>query len=242
MPVPGRRLAGKVAVVTGAGRGIGLALSEALTAEGCAVVLAGRRMPALHKAASVVTKRGVMAMPVRCDVRDHRSVRSLFQAVRRRFGRLDILINNAGVAHAVAPVEEISPQKWDDVIGTNLTGMFLCTREAVPLMARGGIIVNNLSTAARRPFAKFTAYVASKYGGRGFSNALREELRPRGIRVLGLIPGAVDTDIWEQFWPNAPRSRMIAAEDVARLVLETLVLPANTTVEELFVGPTAGAL
>lgn len=199
-------------------------------------------MPSLHKAASMLVKRGAVAMPVRCDVRDHRSVRSLLQAVRRRFGRLDILFNNAGVAHPVAHVEDIPPQKWDDVIGTNLTGMFLCTREAVPLMRRGGVIVNNLSTAARKPFPKFTAYVASKFGGRGFTNALREELRPRGIRVLGLIPGAVDTDIWEQFWPNAPRSRMIAPQHVARLVLETLVLPANTTVEELFVGPTAGAL
>jgi NAD(P)-dependent dehydrogenase (short-subunit alcohol dehydrogenase family) len=229
-------------VVTGAGRGIGRAISEALAAEGCAVVLAGRRLPALHKVASGLAKRGALAVPVRCDVRDHRSVRGLFQAVRRRFGRLDILINNAGVAHPVAVVEELPPQKWDDVIATNLTGTFLCTREAVPLMRRGGVIVNNLSTASRRPFPKFTGYVASKFGGRGFTNALREELRPRGIRVLGLIPGAVDTDIWEQFWPNAPRDRMIAAGDVARVVLEALVLPANTTVEELFIGPTAGPL
>jgi NAD(P)-dependent dehydrogenase (short-subunit alcohol dehydrogenase family) len=131
---------------------------------------------------------------------------------------------------------------WKDVIDTNLTGTFLVTQAALPLMRAGGTIVNNLSVAAVQPFAGMSAYNASKFGALGFTHALREDLRKRGIRVLALLPGATDTEIWSQFWPGAPREKMISAETVAQAVLHAVSAPANTAIEEIRIGPSAGVL
>src|SRR5262249_35990877 len=150
--------------------------------------------------------------------------------------------NNAGVAHALAPVEQISIADWKRVIDTNLTGMFLCTRAALPLMGSGGTIVNKLSVAAGQPFEGMAAYNASKDGALGFTNVLREELRKRGIRVLALLPGPTDTEIWNQFWPNAPREQMVSPATVAEAVLHVVTLPAGTTIEEIRLRPTIGSL
>jgi NAD(P)-dependent dehydrogenase (short-subunit alcohol dehydrogenase family) len=231
-----------VAVVTGGSRGIGLAVAEALAAEGCAVVLAGRDARALRGAARKVARHGVEALAQLCDVCNPRSVAGLFAETRRRFRRLDILINNAGIAHPLCAVEKLPLRAWRVVLDTNLTGMFLCAKSAIPLMRRGGVIVNNLSVSAKQVFPGFAAYTASKHGALGLTRALREELRKRGIRVIGLLPGATATDIWEQFWPKAPRSRMIAPADVAAMVVQAIILPEEATVEELVIAPTRGAL
>jgi short-subunit dehydrogenase len=109
-------------------------------------------------------------------------------------------------------------------------------------MKRGGTIVNNLSVAANRVFAGSAAYNASKHGALGLTNTLREELRPRGIRVIGLLPGATDTDIWKTLWPKAPRRKMMSAETVAQAVVQAILLPANATVEKIEIRPSAGTL
>ena len=167
---------------------------------------------------------------------------SLFAVVRRRLKHLDILINNAGISHAIANTEKLPLQAWQDVIATNLTGMFLCTRAALPLMSSGGTIVNNLSIAATTVFAGQAAYCAAKHGALGFTRTLREEVRGRGIRVIALMAGATDTEIWNQFWPDAPRSRMLRPEAIAEAVLSALLQPAGSTVEEITIMPTSGAL
>jgi NAD(P)-dependent dehydrogenase (short-subunit alcohol dehydrogenase family) len=136
------------------------------------------------------------------------------------------------------PVEELSLEDWRRNLDTNLTGMFLCTRAALPLMHSGGAIINNLSVAARTVFAGEAAYCASKFGALGFTNTLREELRPRGIRVIALIAGATDTDIWNQFMPDAPRDKMLRPEAVASAVVDALTLPENARMEELVITPT----
>ena len=166
----------------------------------------------------------------------------MFTAVRRQVPRLDILINNAGIAHASRPARELSTDDWNDVISTNLTGMFLVTQAALPLMKRGAVIVNNLSIAAKRVFAGSSAYNASKHGALGFTNTLREELREQGIRVIALLPGATNTGIWETLWPDAPREKMISPDTVARALVDALKLPSDSTVEELIIMPTAGTL
>jgi len=125
---------------------------------------------------------------------------------------------------------------------TNLTGMFLVTQAALAIMKRGGVIVNNLSIAATRVFAGSAAYNASKHGALGFTNTVREELRSKGIRVIGLLPGATDTDIWKTFWPNAPRRKMMSPTTVAQAVTNAILLPANATVETLEILPTSGTL
>lgn len=231
-------LDGKIALVTGASRGIGAAIAATLVGQGCEVIASARTLASL--AASRRELPGVIAHA--CDVRDRRSVAALFAAVRDQFGRLDILINNAGIAHPLAHVDQLDPQLWYEVIATNLTGMFLVTQAALPLMPAGSTIVNNLSVAARGVFAGESAYCASKHGALGFTNTLREELRPKRIRVIALMPGPTSTDIWNQFWPEAPREKMMSPETVAQAVLNALLLPSNSTVEEIVLSPTAGTL
>jgi NAD(P)-dependent dehydrogenase (short-subunit alcohol dehydrogenase family) len=229
------RLAGKIAVVTGASRGIGLAIARALAAEGCQLALTARHAEALN---SVAGDLSAFAKP--CDVRNESSVEAFFAAVRERFGRLDVLVNNAGVAHALQNVEQLPLAIWREVIDTNLTGTFLCTRAALPLMNRGGFIINNLSIAAHSGFPGFSAYDASKRGALGFTNTLREELRPRGIRVLALVPGATATDIWDQFMPEAKRATMLLPESVAAMVVQAVALPEDTVIEEIRMLPISG--
>ncbi len=239
-PKDGGLMRGRVAVVTGASRGIGLAIARALAAAGSSLVLAARS--SLAEVSDVVSARGAAFLAQECDVTQEEDVAALFTALKERFGRVDILVNNAGVSHPVRSVEELSLADWRRNLDTNLTGMFLCTRAALPLMRPGGAIVNNLSMAARTVFAGQSAYCASKFGALGFTNTLREELRPRGIRVLALLAGATDTDIWNQFMPDAPRDKMLRPETVAAAVVQALALPESASMEELVLMPAAGKL
>jgi NAD(P)-dependent dehydrogenase (short-subunit alcohol dehydrogenase family) len=175
-------------------------------------------------------------------VRDPHSVDDLFRAIRRQFRRVDIVINNAGIAHANLAVDKLPYPVWKDVLATNLDGTFLIAQAALTMLPRGGTIVNNLSIAATRVFAGSAAYNASKHAALGLTNTLREELRPKGIRVIGLMPGATDTDIWKTLWPGAPRKKMISPQAVASVVVEAITLPANATVETLEILPTVGTL
>ena len=234
-----KALRGKIALITGASRGIGFAIAKALADKGCDLVLSARNESALKKASRELNSVRVLAQA--CDVTDERSVDSLFKAVRNEFGRMDFLINNAGTSHATADVDRFNPKVWQDVIATNLTGMFLCTRAALPLMSEPAAIVNNLSVAANRVFAGQSAYCASKHGAFGFTNTLREEVRSRGIRVIALLVGATDTEIWDQFMPGAPRAGMLRSETIARAVVHALLLPAEATVEEVIIRPTRNA-
>jgi NAD(P)-dependent dehydrogenase (short-subunit alcohol dehydrogenase family) len=236
------KLKGRVALISGATRGIGLAIARALAAEGCDLVLTGRDKSALTPIGRDLRSTKIQTVVHACDVRDPNSVNALFQAVRGQFKRLDILINNAGIAHKNLPVERLPYPAWKDVIETNLDGMFLVTQGALAIMKRGGTIVNNLSIAATRVFAGAAAYNTSKHGALGLTNTLREELRPKGIRVIGLLPGATDTDIWKTLWPEAPRSKMMSPATVAQAVVNAILLPPDATVENLEILPTAGTL
>ena len=246
--IPAPRLAGKVAVVTGGSRGIGFAVARALLREGCSVVITGRDETALSQAAAKIaasisaSRKRPEVLSRHCEVQHPESVAGLFSAVKQHFGKIDLLVNNAGVAQPTVPVERTSLELWHEVIDTNLTGLFLCTRAALPLMSRGGTIVNNLSIAAKTVFPNFAAYNASKHGALGFTLSLREELIPRGIRVVALMPGATDTDIWQQFWPDAPRERMIDVESVAQAVVYAALLPPTANLSELVLTPTGGSL
>ncbi len=236
-----RPLLGKIAVITGASRGIGLALAQALAASGCSLALCSRNTRFVPDK-QIAEQNQVPVLVGECDVKDSRSVREFFRAVAERYTTIDFLINNAGTAHPSTNIDTLPEDDWQDVIATNLTGMFLCTQAALPLMNRGGAIVNNLSVAATRSFAGQAGYIASKHGAKGLTDTLREELRPRGIRVISLLPGATDTDIWNIFWPQAPRNRMLSPDTIAQAVVSALSLPVDCTVEELVVGPTTGAL
>jgi NAD(P)-dependent dehydrogenase (short-subunit alcohol dehydrogenase family) len=235
-------LHGQVALITGASRGIGLAIAHALAREGCDLILTARKLAPLEKLGRELMRQGIRVLAKVCDVRDPESVKALAASVRKQFSRVDILVNNAGVGHPSLPVAKLPYDAWKTVVDTNLTGTFLVTREILPLMRRGSTIVTNLSIAATRVFAGSSAYNAAKHGALGFTNTLREELRPAGIRVIALLPGATNTEIWNTLWPKAPRKKMMSPETVAQALLSALLLPENSTVEELTIMPTSGTL
>jgi len=240
-------LAGRLALITGANRGIGLAIAQALARAGCNLVITGRDERTLAKARDDLEKLQppklhLHVLAQSCDVRSPDSVDYLFALVRGIRQPLDILINNAGIAHPNLSVGELPYPTWMEVIDTNLSGLFLVTQAALAVMERGSTIVNNLSIAAERVFPGSAAYNASKHGALGFTDTLREELRSKGIRVIALMPGATDTALWNTLWPKAPRRKMISAETVARTVVSALLLPENTTVEKVVVMPSTGAL
>ena len=236
------RLTGRVALITGASRGIGLAIARALAKEGCNLILTARDESKFNQLSRELSRQKIRVLTQSCDVRDPYSVDDLFRTVRGEFRSLDILINNAGIAHPNLPVENLPYPVWKDVFATNVDGTFLVTQAALGLMKRGSTIVNNLSIAATRVFAGSSAYNASKHAALGLTNTLREELRPRGIRVIGLLPGATNTDIWKTLWPQAPRKKMMSPDTVAKAVVGAILLPSNATVENLEILPTVGTL
>lgn len=230
----------KLAVITGGSRGIGLALARTFAKASYRVIISGRNVASLQAAADSLKATNVETLAF--DITDPAAIEKAFQQIKQRHATIDVLINNAGVAHALKPADQLSLETWKKVIDTNLTGTFLVTRAALPLMRAGGTIVNNLSVAAVQPFAGMSAYNASKFGAMGFTQALREDLRKRGIRVVALMPGATDTDIWQQFWPDAPRAKMVSPETVAEAVLHAVSAPANASIDEIRVLPAAGVL
>jgi NAD(P)-dependent dehydrogenase (short-subunit alcohol dehydrogenase family) len=242
MPKTTQRLKRRTALITGASRGIGLAIARKFAQQGCNLIITGRDEKSLQKVSRELLRLKIRVLAVRCDVRDPHSVDTLFRSIRREFPRLDILVNNAGISHSNLRIDKLPFPVWKDVFQTNMDGMFLVTQAALALMENGASIVNNLSIAATRVFAGSAAYNASKHAARGFSNTLREELRPRGIRVIGLEAGATDTEIWKTLWPQAPRLKMMSPEAVAEAVLSAVLLPANATMETIEILPSVGTL
>jgi NAD(P)-dependent dehydrogenase (short-subunit alcohol dehydrogenase family) len=227
----------KLALVTGASRGLGLAIAEALSERGFHLILAARSRRPLERLAARLPNS--TAIP--CDIRDPQAVAALAAVVGKR-RRLDVLINNAGIAGPSQPIDSLDYASWREVIETNLHGTFLVTQSMLPFLGKGSVIVNNLSIAARMVIPGMAAYSASKSGLLAFTATLREELRPRGIRVVALLPGAIDTGIWQQFWPGAPRRSMISPRTFAQTVAAAVTLPAKANFDEIVITPSAGAL
>src|SRR5581483_7859993 len=172
-------LKNRIAIVTGGSRGIGFAIAEALAERECSVVLTSRSAKSAEEAAKRLAQFETKIIPYSCDVRDDEAVARLFALVRDEFKHLDFLVNNAGIYGPAAPIDQVPTGGWREALDTNLTGTFLCTRYAAPLMARGAVIVNNLSVAAHQTFPNSAAYIASKHGALGLTNATREDLRGR---------------------------------------------------------------
>jgi NAD(P)-dependent dehydrogenase (short-subunit alcohol dehydrogenase family) len=227
----------KLAVVTGASRGLGLAIAEALSERGFHLILTARDQRALTRLAARLPNSTAIV----CDIRDPQSVAQLAAQVRKR-RRLDVLINNAGIAGPSQPIASLDFEIWRQVIDTNLHGTFLVTQSLLPFLGKSSVIVNNLSVAARMSFPGMAAYNASKRGLLAFTETLREELRPRGIRVVALLPGATATAIWRQFWPAAPRRSMLAPRTVAQAVAAAVTLPSGANIDEIVISPSAGTL
>jgi NAD(P)-dependent dehydrogenase (short-subunit alcohol dehydrogenase family) len=192
--------AGRVALVTGAGRGIGAATARLLASEGSAVALAARTEKEIVSVAREISSRGGTALPVSLDVADEASVKACFGRVRAELGNVTILINNAGTPGVPLPVAATRPEAWRSIFDVNVTGAFLCAREALPGMASAnwGRIVNVSSAAARHPVAGMAAYGASKAALDQLTRVLALEGEPYGISVTGVYPGVVDTKMQEE--------------------------------------------
>jgi NAD(P)-dependent dehydrogenase (short-subunit alcohol dehydrogenase family) len=231
-----------VALVTGAGRGLGRAVAAELGAAGAHLVVAARTRSSIERLVVEIEAAGGEALAVECDVRVAEQVAALLSKTIARFGGLDVLVNNAGVFQ-MAPIARTDEAAWDAMLDTNLKGAFLVTRAALPwLEARRGHVFNMVSSAGRDAYPDNGAYCASKWGLLGFTNVLREEMRQRGVRVTALIPGATDTPIWEGVPGTWDRSRMLRPEILARLVVEVCTQPPEASTDEIVLFPTGGVL
>lgn len=216
-------LLGKVAIVTGATKGIGRGIAEALAREGVRVCISARKESEIEEAVEALNQLdGGKAVGFVCDVRDHAQVKSLFERATAALGGVDILVNNAGIG-MFAPVEEMAPEDFRAILETNLFGVFYCCHEAIPLMkARGGgYIINISSLAGANPHPRMAAYNASKFGLNGFSEALMQEVRHDGIKVSYIMPGSVNTEFGGDI-PGDQNSWQLQPADIARVVIDLL--------------------
>jgi NAD(P)-dependent dehydrogenase (short-subunit alcohol dehydrogenase family) len=233
-----------VGVVSGGGSGLGREIALELARRGYALALLGRRLAPLEETlelAGPAARQAGIVLP--CDVRDGVALERGAEEIRSRWGAADLVVPAAGVA-AIAPIEQTSPDDFDSIVETNLTGAFLLIRALLPAMkARGrGWIVPILSLAAQRGFPGWSAYCASKWGLRGLVAALREELAGSGVRITALYPGATDTPIWDRLPGEWNRSSMVPPQEVARALGYMLDADPSTVVEEIHLGPAGGAL
>jgi NAD(P)-dependent dehydrogenase (short-subunit alcohol dehydrogenase family) len=209
-----KRLVGKIAVVTGGGSGIGAAVARAFAREGAEVVICGRRVQALDATRNEIGRLGGTAAAVSADLTRREDVVRLVEAIRARFGRLDVLVNNAGILGAHVPIAEYPEDAWDAVIAANLTAVFRLTKAALPLMPRGGSIINVSSSVGRIGRAGWGAYSVSKFGVEGLSQVLADELRERGIRVNTVNPGGTRTAMRAAAYPDEDPMALPSADDV----------------------------
>ncbi len=228
------KLAGKVAIVTGASRGIGRAISVALAQENATIVLAARSIQQLQITAEQVTKAGGEARIVHVELTEEQSIRNLIKVTGEKLGRLDILVNNAGVTHS-APLEQTSTEDWEQCISINARAPFILCREALPLLkkSQAAHIINIASVVGVKGYPFQSAYTASKHALRGMTISLAEELRGSNIRVHVLCPGGVDTDMVDRVRPDIDKGELIKPEEIAELVLYLVTHKGNAVVDEL---------
>src|SRR5664279_3116581 len=239
----------RIAVITGASSGIGRACARALASDGFAVVAAGRRLAQLREVCDAIDAAGGMSLPMRCDVRDEASVRQLFDAATDRFGRVDLLFNNAGIFSAPTSIEDLTLDRWQDAVATNLTGAFLSTRAAIRQMRdqrpQGGRIINNGSISAHSPRPDSVAYTATKHAITGLTRSTALDGRRHHIACgqidIGNAATAINRDGAAQLRQPDGTTRTeptMALDDVARAVTYMASLPLDANVLSLTVMAT----
>jgi 3-oxoacyl-[acyl-carrier protein] reductase len=232
-------LRNSTAVVTGASRGIGRAIAEALAAQGARLVLNSLTPSSLEAAAGALRARGTTLETVPGDVGDEAVAARTIETAISRFGRLDLLVNNAGIGH-LGPLEKMEPVEFDRVCRTNFRGAFLLMRAAIPVMRQqgGGTIVTVASLAGVNPVPDRAVYAATKWALIGLSRSVLQEVRRDGIRVLILEPGSTLTEFGHQPAKMAQESKLVRPEDIASILVAALQLPARATVSEIEIRPT----
>jgi 3-oxoacyl-[acyl-carrier protein] reductase len=257
-PASNPPLADQVAVITGAGRGIGRAIAMTLAELGARTVLCGRSREALEQTNEAIHNSGGRSYDksfdkgsekssgnssgkssvIECDVTDLHSVESLAERIERTFHRLDILVNNAGIAGAGGPLHQLAPENWERVMNTNLRGVYYCIRSLAPIMikARSGHIINISSLAGKNALPNGAAYAASKWGLNGLTYSVAEELRPHNIRVSVISPGSTNTEFSPH--PGKNNEKMLQASDVAHVVAMLVTQAPQSFASEVLLRPT----
>jgi 3-oxoacyl-[acyl-carrier protein] reductase len=234
----GNALAGQVAVITGAGRGIGAAIARKLAKLGATAVLCGRTQATLDSTAKAIADAGGKAEVVPCDVTVFHQLEYAAARVESTFGRLDILVNNAGVGGFKEPLHNLLPEDWDKILNTNLRGVYYAIRAFAPLMIRAysGHIINISSLAGKNALPNGAAYAASKWGLNGLTHSVAEELRGHNIRVSVICPGSTETELspHEGKDPN----KMLQPDDIAHAVAMLVTQAPQSFVSEILLRPT----
>ncbi|HEX3509936.1 MAG TPA: SDR family NAD(P)-dependent oxidoreductase [Solirubrobacteraceae bacterium] len=246
----GEELNGQVVAITGASSGIGEATALACAGAGAAVALAARRLERVEALAERIASAGGRAIAVQTDVGDEAQARAFVARAHEELGRLDVLVNNAGVM-LLGPIEQADTEEWRRMIDANVFGVLYCTHAALPLMREqgSGHIVNVSSVAGRFARAGSGVYNLTKFGVGAFSEALRQETVPLGIRVTTIEPGAVATELAGHNRPeviDVMRKTFegvtpLASEDIARAILYAIAQPPNVSINEVLVRPSGQA-
>jgi NAD(P)-dependent dehydrogenase (short-subunit alcohol dehydrogenase family) len=235
---PVKPLSGKVAIVTGAGRGLGEAICQRFAAAGATVVPTDLRFDLVEKVAMEAQVAGAQSMPLRLDVADEDEAEQAVQVTVAKFGRLDILVNTAEVDASLS-IEDLTISEWDHILGVNLRGAFLMSRFAFPAMREhhGGSIVNVVSSDEAHGWANASAYQASKWGLLAFSRALHVEGRAHRVKVTSLLTGGLRTPLLLEAGAGVELSKLQDPRNVAQAVLFVVTLPDETVIPELTVLP-----
>ena len=221
-------LKNKVAIVTGAGQGIGAGIAKKLAGEGCNLVLADLNEENCQKVAGEISDAGVKIIVAKCDISKKEDVESLMSKVKENFGKVDILVNNAGI-YPFKPFAEMTVEDWDKVININLRGDFLMIKSALGLIAGGGSIINISSIASIVGFSGLSHYCASKSGINGLTRALALELAPKNIRINAIAPGAIET-------PGAATDEKVMAQTIAAIPMKRMGTPEDIAGAVIFLA------
>jgi 3-oxoacyl-[acyl-carrier protein] reductase len=234
----GQPLVGQVAIVTGAGRGIGAAIARKLSILGATSVLCGRTQSHLDETARTILKDGGLAEVMPCDVTVLQALEETAAKIDGKFGRLDILVNNAGIGGFKSPLHNLPPEDWDGILNTNLRGVYYAIRALAPIMirARAGHIINISSLAGKNALPNGAAYAASKWGLNGLTYSVAEELRGHNIRVSVVCPGSVNTELSPHTGKDV--SKMLQPDDIAHAVAMLATQAPQSFVSEILVRPT----
>ena len=229
-------LSGKVALVTGGGRGIGRSIALALSKAGARLFLTARSTGELESVAGEIRAEGGEADFLAADLSRSEGVEAVFGALRRRYGALDLLVNNAGLGLS-GPLMEFPAESLELLLAVNVKGLFLCCQQAMRLMvpARRGYIINISSVVGFKGYANQAAYAASKHAVMGITKSLAVEAQPHGIRVSAILPGAVDTGLMQALRPDLDKALLMKPQDVADAVMFLLSLSETAAVDEIYI-------
>lgn len=236
------RLGRKVAIVTGASRGVGRAICVAFAEEGATIVLAARSPQKLEETAEEVREAGAKAEIVITDLTREEAIKNLIKVTNDKFSRLDILVNNAGVTVS-SELERTSTQDWDRLFAVNARAPFILCRESLPLLKKAprAYIINIVSVVGVKCYALQSAYTASKHALRGMTKSLAEELRGTNVRVHSICPGGIDTDMIGQIRPDIKKEDLMQPEEIAELVIYLVTHKGNAVIDELHIRRAASS-